>query len=131
MADGRRGPFANQSLQGILSVIHHGKSVTLVEETLGRTTAELDEEFALWFRSRAAPGQQQDLVVLTSGAPLYTATTNVNIRTGPSTASERIGGLAAGESAAVFETFGDWIEIRFENGMSGYVYREYMAATGN
>jgi hypothetical protein len=106
-------------------------AVRLVEETLGRTTAELDAEFSDWFRNTAAPGISPDRVVLTSGAPVYAATANVNIRSGPSTANERLGGLTPGQVVAVFDVLDDWLEIHIENGLSGYVHRDYLAPAGN
>lgn len=102
-------------------------AVRLVEAALGRSAEELDAEFVAWFRSggpeRAATGRS----LLVAGAPLYLATTNVNIRTGPSTDFERLDQLRKDQRVAVFGEESGWYQVRYSDGTVGYVAGRYLS----
>ena len=58
------------------------------------------------------------------------ATTEVNIRSGPSTSSRIVGGLERGQRIpAVGQSSGAWVKVRFDHG-TAYVSAKYLKTTG-
>lgn len=98
-------------------------TVKLVEEALGRSVDALDAEFSGWFLSGEFGAVRR---VVDTGTAMHVATTGVNVRTGPSTDFERIGGLVSGQRAAVFGERNGWYEVRFDDGAVGYVSKEFL-----
>lgn len=54
-----------------------------------------------------------------------TATTSVNVRSGPSTGTKVVGGLYRGQTVTAVSTSGSWTKIRFRSG-TGYVSSRYL-----
>ncbi|NLT10475.1 MAG: SH3 domain-containing protein, partial [Ruminococcus sp.] len=54
-----------------------------------------------------------------------TAETDLNVRKGPSTDSDRIGSLAKGTKMEIVGSEGNWYKIVYENGY-GYVSKDYV-----
>ncbi len=105
-------------------------AVGLVEATLGRDAATLDAEFADWFLSGQAQRPRDGLTPVAYGAPLYDATADVNVRTGPSTAYSKITLLRRGTQVAVFDEQDGWYELRLADGTVAFVSADYLAQSG-
>lgn len=58
-------------------------------------------------------------------ASTMTATTAVNIRSGPSTSAKIVGGLYRGQTVSAISTAGGWTKITFGSG-TGYVSSQYL-----
>ena len=71
------------------------------------------------------------------GQPTFTASTNLNIRTGPGTVYPRVGSLAAGQSIEVVgrDQSGNWLQVLYPSGPDGKGWlsaaAEYGSATNS
>ena len=99
-------------------------AMRLVEETLGRSVVEVEREFSVWFKTRA---YQASTEPISAGGDPYVATADVNVRTGPGIDFERRTLLRKGSTVAVFAEHGDWYEVRFNDGTTGYLFGKYLA----
>ena len=107
-------------------------AVAVVRASLDdRSLEEIDAAFSEWFLGDGATraGRPQDATELIEKAEpgtVFKATTAVNVRRGPGTAFDRIGGLATGDLVAVETVENGWAAIRLENGGRGYVSARYL-----
>lgn len=101
-------------------------AVRVVETTLGRSAAALDQEFTAWFQNQSNQNRRGGLQPVTTGGTAHAATANVNVRTGAGTGFERLTSLRKGEVVAVFGEDSGWKLIKFKNGAIGYVSGKYL-----
>lgn len=101
-------------------------AVKLVEEVVGKPVADIDREFANWFRSGGAQQPASTRRLITAGGTRYVANANVNVRTGPATDYEKLTMLRRGESVAVFAEANGWFEVRFSDGTAGFIFGRYL-----
>lgn len=102
------------------------RAVGLVEATLGRPLADVDAEFVAWLRADGPRRIGQGASPVAIGAPLYRATADVRIRSGPSTGHERLGLVREGDRIAVFAEKLGWAEVRLSDGAIGFVSMRYL-----
>ncbi|MDA4846848.1 SH3 domain-containing protein [Hoeflea poritis] len=108
------------------------QAVAVVRASLGnRSLEKIDEAFADWFLSGGAedagrPRDATESIEKAEPGQIHKATAAVNIRRGPGTAFDRIGGLATGDRVAVVSVEDGWAAIRLKNGGRGYVSVRYL-----
>ncbi len=54
------------------------------------------------------------------------ATTNLNVRSGPGTTYDSIGGVGIEENVTVLEEDGEWLKVQLSNGTEGWVSSSYV-----
>lgn len=74
-----------------------------------------------------ATGESREGEALSGTSETYTATSNVNVRSGASTDSETLGQLAAGDAVEVESISGDWAKVMY-NGTAAYVAAAYLTS---
>ena len=74
--------------------------------------------------------QQQSTQAAARGLGNYTATANVNVRTGPSTRNGRVTQVRAGERVRVLGWDGEWARVLTESKLRGYMAAAYLRPTG-
>lgn len=74
--------------------------------------------------------QQQRTQAAQRGLGNYTATANVNVRSGPSTSNGRVTQVRAGERVRVVGWSGNWARVQTESKMRGYMAASYLRPTG-
>ena len=74
--------------------------------------------------------QQQRERAASRGTGQFAATSQVNVRTAPSTSAQHIITLAAGQRVQVVSYSGNWARVRIANGQVGYVSASYLRPTG-
>jgi len=98
-------------------------TLELVESTLGRSVDALNAEFSAWFQSGELDSVRR---IVDSGGPVYVATADVNVRTGPGIDFQKLALLSTGQHAAVFGETDSWYEVHFDDGSVGYVADAYL-----
>ena len=107
-------------------------AVALVEDTLGRPVAEIDQDFSLWFRSGGPALAKEARQPLSSveaedgGGNAYVTSASVNVRAGPSTNSDVVTTLGKGTRVAVFGEREEWFEVRLPDGTQAYIHGDYL-----
>jgi hypothetical protein len=101
-------------------------AVALVEATLGRPIAAIDADFEEWLDSGLAEELPDERAPVATGGTLHAANADANVRSGPGTEFDRLSSLRRGQKVAVFDTGGEWFELRLRDGTKAYVAGRYL-----
>lgn len=74
--------------------------------------------------------QQQRTISAREGRGQHVATTNVNVRSGPSTSYPAISRLSPGQPVIVFGYTGNWAHVNMGGDRTGFVSASYLRPTG-
>jgi cytoskeletal protein RodZ len=76
----------------------------------------------------SAPAKEQEPAENADNAEGYKgyATTDLNVRSGPDTSYESIGGVGAEENVVVLAEEGGWLKVQLSNGTEGWVSSNYV-----
>jgi len=107
-------------------------AVAIVESTLGRTVADIDQDFTLWFRSGGPALSREARQPLASvdadhgDGKAYVTRASVNVRAGPSTNHDIVSTLEKGTRVVVFGEREEWFEVRLPDDTQAYIHGDYL-----
>jgi uncharacterized protein YgiM (DUF1202 family) len=80
-------------------------------------------------RRRSAPGLKPDLGASILPSRTYRALADVTMRQGPGNGYPSIQVIARNATVSVIGERSGWLQIRLDNGSSGFVYKKWLAAS--
>ena len=130
------------SLLGIVNIKSGSLNVRSAASTNGAVIASLKKDNYVtlisksgeWWKVEYQQGKygycHSDYIKTLSSTAMKVKITSgtLNVRSGPSTKSERIAGLSKGQTVLRINTNGDWSRIVFSGTKTGYVSSKYLAA---
>jgi SH3-like domain-containing protein len=125
---------ANVATAGVASLtVEPSRPANAAEEQIDpMTTASISPEAAA-FPMDEAPDAEAGLAIEPPpvlGDPDASVRSAVNMRAGPSTSTQTLMVLPAGEPLRVIETSGGWVNVALADGTTGWVYSRYLSGAG-